>query len=944
MSQTIVIGARDNLLETVLEHLECASGDLSDQVVVFPGKRPAHFLRKLISNKIGSSFRPPKICSIETFIDFLVQNYSHETNLQLTNLDAAALLYEIHSREQYALGGGAFQSFAHFLPIGFKLFQEFEEVLLGEVQPKKFRELIASYPYGRMQAMSNYFEQFYREVESRHRITRAQQYQRAASIANTEPLREYRSIIVAGFFALTKTEQRLFRSLRQKENVLFLFQRAESDYDPWNEKSSSDNEATLLAPKATFTFTKAPDSHGQLFALAEKLRTASHPFDESTVIVLPDSQTLFPLIHQALPALGDADYNISLGYPLIRTPLYGFLYQLLTTIISMRQGKISAAQYIRFLLHPYCKNIRFGTRTDVTRILVHTIEESLSSNPSLNYCSLEEIEEKTELFDDVLRRLDDSKSAVSADELREHLITIHNNTLRRMLGIQNNISLETLANELLSILTYIHDSSTARLHPYFTPYVERLHESLEELRDSLIAQEHFSKPEEYGLFLKHFLETISVPFPGTPLKGLQILGLLETRNIAFRTVYLLNANEGVLPPTGEMPLIPQEVRAKLGLETIRDREKLIEQYIQLLFHGAEEVHIFFSESSSGKQNRSRTIHKLLWQKEQEAGKMCADEFVHNVQYTIQLSTQTPAPIQKTKKVVELLQAIHFSATMLDTYLRCPLKFFYSFVLGLEEPDTVPEELGAEKIGLLIHNALNTLFQPFVRKKLSVEVIDALDYEYAVDRAFKSFFGAIGQGRSLLIRDQILKQVHAFLQDYQRSILKESSIEILSLEDSVKLAHQSVVFRSRFDRVENRDGKIWIIDYKTSANENRYRINLKKLDPNDRATRSKSIGSLQLPLYVLLYSTLHKVSLENLSAAYLFLGKQRIDTSIEVPLYNSSEETLYWQPQLEALIYSLIEEIRSPDVPFRPAEDFTKECIYCPMQTLCGTQWIKEWNS
>ncbi|HOV99590.1 MAG TPA: PD-(D/E)XK nuclease family protein, partial [Bacteroidota bacterium] len=338
------------------------------------------------------------------------------------------------------------------------------------------------------------------------------------------------------------------------------------------------------------------------------------------------------------------------------------------------------------------------------------------------------------------------------------------------------------------------------------------------------------------------------------------------------------------------------------------------------------------------------IHKLLWQKEQEAGKMCADEFVHNVQYTIQLSTQTPAPIQKTKKVVELLQAIHFSATMLDTYLRCPLKFFYSFVLGLEEPDTVPEELGAEKIGLLIHNALNTLFQPFVRKKLSVEVIDALDYEYAVDRAFKSFFGAIGQGRSLLIRDQILKQVHAFLQDYQRSILKESSIEILSLEDSVKLAHQSVVFRSRFDRVENRDGKIWIIDYKTSANENRYRINLKKLDPNDRATRSKSIGSLQLPLYVLLYSTLHKVSLENLSAAYLFLGKQRIDTSIEVPLYNSSEETLYWQPQLEALIYSLIEEIRSPDVPFRPAEDFTKECIYCPMQTLCGTQWIKEWNS
>ncbi|MBP8975419.1 MAG: PD-(D/E)XK nuclease family protein, partial [Bacteroidetes bacterium] len=111
-----------------------------------------------------------------------------------------------------------------------------------------------------------------------------------------------------------------------------------------------------------------------------------------------------------------------------------------------------------------------------------------------------------------------------------------------------------------------------------------------------------------------------------------------------------------------------------------------------------------------------------------------------------------------------------------------------------------------------------------------------------------------------------------------------------------------------------------------------------------ATWSKSIGSLQLPLYILLYSTLHKVSLENLSAAYLFLGKQRIDTSIEVPLYNSSEEALYWQPQLEALIYSLIEEIRSPDVPFRPAEDFTKECIYCPMQTLCGTQWIKEWNS
>ena len=950
MSTTVVIDAREDLIAEVIRQIDPGAEDLSGIMIIFPGKRPAHFVRRQIGSILKKSFIPPQIVSIDDFVQRLcAARPGRESRPQLSDIDAVAILYEIHSKSEHPIGGGQFRSLDDFFAVGIKLYSELEELKLTGYGAEHIQKIIEGLPHGRLQALGAYYKAFYEELERRSYTTRALQYLEAVDTVESGAWPDVRKLIVAGFFALTKTEQRLFHLLRQREDTAFIFQKNAGEEQPWKDAESADEEKSGIKSEEEpgkvsnpeITFTKSSDVHGQVFALAQALknkRDTGKVLDEKTVIVLPDPESLFPLLHFALPPFKEEEYNIALGYPLSRTPIFGFLQDLLALAAASPDGAYPASSYIRFVLHPYVKNIRFEQRADVTRILFHEIEKHLAGETNLGTIRLEELEERNKIFIDAARSLSGDEVHIDFNALQKHLKNIHDRTIRS-LRFTPDMTIGSFASVLIELLNFVYDTSTANAHPFFRRYAEQMLETLDGVRRSLLAELKFHEPAGYANFIQTYIAAVDVPFAGTPLNGLQVLGLLETRSIRFETVYILDVNEGILPGAqGQDMMLPQKLRRQLGMETYREREKLTEHYFRILLQGAKEVHLFFSESRAGQKERSRFIQKMLWRSERESEQLIGDANVKTVRYKVQLTAGNPEKISKTQQMIDTVRKLQFSATSLDAYLRCGLKFYYSSVLRLREKQEVDEEIDNRDIGEVVHRILHEVFRPMIGKHMTLSALAAVELNPIIEERFRQYFGAARGAREFLMQGQVFKQVQAFIERYQIPLIEQDQVVILGAEDELQASIQDVAFRVRTDRIEKRGDKIVILDYKISNSAERYGIKFSKLQPEDRTTWPEAIGSLQLPLYIMIYSTLRNIPPEKISAAYLLLGKRTIDPDIEYPLYIDDEEGRRWQGQIENIIFSLVSEIRNPAVGFSPTTDFIKQCPGCPYMVMCGTQW------
>ena len=197
------------------------------------------------------------------------------------------------------------------------------------------------------------------------------------------------------------------------------------------------------------------------------------------------------------------------------------------------------------------------------------------------------------------------------------------------------------AEKLIRILDHIYVHSTARLHYFFHPYAEAFGARLDGLARSLLRDTVFEDSEGYFNLFRKVAAAGTVPFFGTPLRGLQILGFWETRGIPFEEVYLLDLNEDVLPASkrGDS-LLPVGVRQALGLPTNRDLERRIEHHLDVLIRGADRVHLFFVESKD--RERSRYVERLLWESRKRDPGRRTETPVATVRYEVALQTR-PRP-------------------------------------------------------------------------------------------------------------------------------------------------------------------------------------------------------------------------------------------------------------------------------------------------------------
>ncbi len=941
MSRHIVIPPSESLIGEIVSRFPHESNDFGAMMVVFPGKRPAHFVRKALAERTKGSFIPPRIFSIDAFIEHLLSEQLQIRRRVLDNFDAVALLFDIHRSLTTPLGGAHFTTLERFIALGLKLYAELEELVMADADPRRIREALAAAPLGRVHALPEYFDRFYDAVRLKNLTTRSLQYRIVAESVSHLNLSDQNEIILAGFYAYTRLEQRIIQALLQRDNVTFIAQ-----HGPGLQKQLTTIGISAQLPEGkgngrapVYRFSVSPDTHGQVFAVAERIKATldtKKPVNEKTVIVLPTADALFPVVHHALPLLPADGYNIALGYPLQRTPLFGFLMSLINLAAGARNAKVSASDYSDFILHPYTKNILFGQRADVTRMLFHAIELFLAGHRSTMSLALELLEGENRLFEEVSQKLAGGGIDASASDLREHLRSIHDQTIRKLFHPDSLSDFSAKASE---VVQYIHKHSTATRHPLFRQYAERFLELFDAMSSSLLAPHAFGDPASYAVFLRHAVSAEEVPFPGTPVRGLQVLGLLETRGLMFDKVFLLNATDDVIPGGRSHDLLlPQPLREQLGLETSRDRERLVEYYFNTLTAGAREVHCFYTES--GNHEKSRFLEKLLWEEQKKSNNPEASNLIRVVRYNVQLSTSRPEPIQKTSSVTEHLRQFEFTATALDAYLTCQLRFYYAHVLRLLEKEAVVDEVDQREIGTLVHRILKAYFDGLTGRAMTKADLDLNSMRVIIDRLFEDAYGSDLVGPAFLVKQQLVRQLEAFLAGYQIPKASEEGLVVTELEQEYSASFEHYRFTGRIDRVELRGTRHVILDYKIGRNDQHVRINLSKLDPGDRSTWSTAIGSFQLAMYMLLYSHTRKLSPEAIEPAYLFLGRNEIDLTIEAPLGAGRNPAADVYRSVQPVMLKLVDEILDSSVDFKPADRLEEACPGCVYRALCGTTWTE----
>ncbi|MCX7974391.1 MAG: PD-(D/E)XK nuclease family protein [Candidatus Aminicenantes bacterium] len=950
-----------DVIEVVALEILPSAPDFSSIMVVFPEKRPSYYLRKFLAQKLGRAFLPPACFSIDDFIDFIYGEKLLRQDKKLIPLEAIGLLYEIHQKSPSPFGGSFFLNFDQFFSLGLHLYKDLEELKQAQVKPEDLRQadsLIQLNLPGetalRLQKLSYFYENFYREIDLRGFSTPASRLNFILENFSDHLFLEEK-IILIGFFSLTKSEAALIKKLlKLPQTELYVIAAKGLEYfekllDLSLRKEGLSFKWENREIRTELKFCMAPDTHGQIFALNREIKDKlENPtsFNEKQVIVLPAAETLFPLYHQTLSSLPEASFNISLGYPLSRTPLYSFFDCLFNLIQSADEEKrFYLPEYLRFVLHPYTKNIYFPVfprRSDLTRILFHLLEQILSREPGSLFWTLEEIEKNPELIRAVAQYVDHDPDAPEPEVFLTHLKNIHQKTISPFLKIEN---LGHFARKSRELTTYIAEESTASYHAFFEPYFQVFTNLLENLERSTLASFRFDYLTSYFNFFRKIVAETTVPFPGTPLQGLQVLGFWETRCLPFEEVYLLDINEEVLPASKRIDsILPYAVRKAFGLPTYEELEKRVEYYLDILIRKAKKVYFYFIENRE--KGKSRLVERLIWEKQKREKQPDSLALINSVRYQVALHSSRPKPVSKSQAILAALNQFVFSASALDTYLQCPLKFYYGFVLKLEEREELVEPIEKKTIGTLVHRILEEFFKPLRNRQLYPNFLREELLKEIIVREAAATFGQNLTGSAWLIRHQIENHLIDFLRNYQLPIIKEHAEErkpylVLGLEQKVEeeMEIDGLLFKAsiKVDRVEKRDNQIFIIDYKTTSQEKNYRINWDKLDLSARMSWPEAINSLQLPFYIFVWSKYSRYPVEEIRAILLLLGKNRLDRkNVEFWPFDEDLKTRYEQLQIiKGVIKELILEIINPAIPF--SSDYAREgsCDYCPYTSLCG---------
>ncbi|WP_461211237.1 PD-(D/E)XK nuclease family protein [Desulfocurvus sp. DL9XJH121] len=816
-------------------------GDMREALVLFPHQRPRrHLLRRMARDPcLEKPLFPPRMAGVGQWLPGLRRELDPRPLATAGPLDRAGLLYEVVAGLR-GEGRGLLASLPlardRFFPWGARLAELMEELARHALTPANLANLggeVLPMAEALLEQLGEIFSRYEAALAERGWTTPGldERYVAAHADEAAEAVGPGPAFIV-GFYALTGAEEAVFRALWERgAEVVLHTDPALSAGDAAGHWACREHalwmrswgaRAEVFAPDGEAPRAGGPDLrlyegfdlHSQLSALRAELDAA--PAGD-TAVVLPDTSGLMPVLHH-LPV---KDVNISMGYPLARSSLN----RLLETVLRLQETAAGPGRYhwrevIALIRHPYVKMLEPVAGAPV-RGLLRELERSVRGGGRY----LDPL-----AWEPALDSLPPGAVAEGADP-EAALRGVRAVLAACVENFAHTPTPEALGRALLHLartLAPAHGADLWRRFPIDAECLYRLSSSLiPALTNSYISQDPMDRAVLYAI-LRRLLEAERVPFEAEPLTGLQVLGMLESRLLRFARVLVLDAEDDKLPGgQAHDPLLPDSLRMLLGLPDSRQRGLVAAYNFHRLAAGAEEVRVFYQAGESagdkaGKPVRSRFVEQLLWEKEKQLKRIVRPGDggpLEAVALPVASLPPLDGGVDKTPAVQarleDLLRTREISATFLDSYLHCPARFFHERLTPLREPEAVNEEGDPREAGQLVHDVLQSFFEPHVGAHVNVAGLDPaplLD-DFSDLLRHRAFFTQMPYDMRLGLEMSGRRKLARFL---------KNSVEttILALERDVSAAldvdGRELRVKGRMDRVDQRpEGRV-ILDYKTGS--------------------------------------------------------------------------------------------------------------------------------
>jgi hypothetical protein len=918
--------------------------DISRLAFVFGGRRPALFLKKELSRRLKNGFFPPAFFSIDEFMQYSLSKKTPYS--EISDLDGCYIIYNLAKNIAPDILKEK-EAFSEFLPwareiIGFIDHLDLEGI---EAKPLEDIQLNAHLGYDVPKNINALLESvialrdaYHKALKEKNIYSKGLGYMVFSEEIREIDLTEFDYIFFCGFFYLHKTELDIIKKLYDSQKAILFFQGSDEDWTVFKDISAVFSHP--LRPKKAqrplfnLSIQAGFDVHSQACLAREALKKTKD-YDK-TVVVLPEPDNLVPLLSEIYSSV--SDFNVSMGYPLNRSSVYSLFEAVFRAQETRHQDEYYTKDYLKALSHPLVKSLRFFTNPSLVRVLIHKIEEALLGLKKTPlggklFVRLSDIQNSSQLYEIALADMQKMDASVSWDAVKDAVCQLHALLFTSWETVSDFYGFALSLQRFLDVLI---KKSPISKYPLNLKMAEKIFSIKEELLGSAFNREAFPKDDIFRIF-RNRLDNVKIRFEGTPLKGLQILGLLETRSLNFQNVIIMDVNESVLPNLKiYQPLIPREVMIGLGLNRLEKEEEIQRYQFKRLIASAKNVHLIYKDTD--KTEKSRFVEELLWdrQKKEKSLDVLA---LPKASFKIKVMPKK-LEIEKTGDAIEFLRKLEYSASSINTYLYCPLGFYYRYVLGLEEKEDLLEEPQAADIGTFVHELLEETFSGFINKRPNIDAKFRRYFKAALDKKFSDEFQKKMKSDAFLIKEILDFRMERFLDnEAQRDV-----DEIIALERNfkadIKFRGENFKFQAFIDRIDRlSDKSLLILDYKTGDTGNLPLTNLKKIEAAGfaREALKHTIKSFQLPLYFYFVANDKRYKDSQANAA-LYSLKDSSDNQGLVKLFKeevaSADKKNLMDVYLKALEFIVCDDIVNPKIPFKADQASPRNCQNCPFFYMC----------
>ncbi|WP_431243294.1 PD-(D/E)XK nuclease family protein [Flavobacterium sp. P21] len=800
---------------------------LDETTIILPNKRAKVFLIEALKKQTEKTILSPEIISIEDFVQDVAS---------IRSVDSIELLFEFYEVYLSVTEKQHQQSFELFANWAKTLLQDFNEIdryLLDPIHVLSYLKDIEDIKKwgieveNKTKLLENYIDfwkllPLYYDALYNHLLHKGIGYQGLIYREAVNNLNHFsnsvanRSFIFAGFNALNAAEEKIVQHLLALDQAKIywdadqtflndpyhdagLFLRRFKDswkhykFHPFewivDDFSQSKNIQVIGSPK---TIGQAKIAGSIIEKLIDENPLGSL---DKVAVVLGEENLLIPVLYSSPSSVGAL--NITMGYSGKNNPsqiLIAKLFKMHTNALS-RKGESYVFYYkdvLDILTHPLVAP--YANASHLVKIIKENNYTFITQNRIVELYG-----KSSDLFDMLFNKWENGS------------VTVLENISELLLLIKKNFDNDNEAEKIAKSFVYAVFKVINKLINYYSNH------------------NHIDNIDTLHAIYKQIIDVAEVSFEGEPLRGLQIMGVLESRVLDFDTVIITSMNEGKFPAgKSQNSFIPYDVKKELGLPTFKEKDAIYTYHFYHLLQRAKNIYLIYNTENDGLDagERSRFITQL------EVEKQIKHNLTFDIYNPVLPSTAyLPMVIPKSEEVMIRLKEIAttgFSPSALTSYIRNPIDFYFQKILRIREVEEVEENIALNTLGTIIHETLKGLYEPFIGRFISEEDI-AKCFTLLDDEVLKQFKvvykeGEIKKGRNLLAFEVAKRNVFNFLKMELEAIKNGDGIKIIALEQTYQreLIHPSLPFpvliKGNVDRIEQRNGKIRIIDYKTGKVE------------------------------------------------------------------------------------------------------------------------------